>query len=82
MLQDARCLSYSVSGSLDCLETDIKSPTIKILDMMVEPPYEINGRGLPERGRRPKTPPMLTKAWMINIEVQPAAISLPVKSGA
>ena len=50
--------------------------------MIVEPPYETNGIGLPVRGMMPMTPHTLTSIWKTMSEVQPAAMRRPVRSGA
>jgi hypothetical protein len=82
ILNSARRLSYGVCGSSDLNETESTNPTIIRVEMMDEPPYEMNGTGLSERGKMPMTPLTLSRSWIMMSEVHPAAISLPVRSGA
>jgi hypothetical protein len=46
------------------------------------PPKETKGRVSPVMGRRPTTPPMLTRACDTTQAVMPAATSVPKRSGA
>ena len=80
--QDWRLRSWTVTGSVERLDTETIMPTSMRQLMIVEPPYDTNGTGFPESGMSPSTPQTFTSSWMMMSEVQPAAMSLPHMSGA
>lgn len=80
--QDWRLRSWTVSGSVEWLDTETIMPTSMRQLMMVDPPYDTKGTGFPESGVMPRTPQTFTSSWITMSEVQPAAMSLPHMSGA
>ena len=48
--------------------------------MIAEPPYDMNGSGMPVIGMMPIVIPMFSKTWIANIASTPMASSVPKKS--
>ena len=81
-LSERRAPSWAVSGRRECTETETTMPASMRLAMTDEPPYETKGMGFPESGKMPMTPATLSSIWITTSVVQPAAMSLPARSGA
>ena len=50
------------------------------LAMIAEPPYDMNGNGMPVIGMMPIVMPTFSKTWIANIASTPIATSVPKKS--